>query len=302
METKTGIGPRLQSVKQSHQQTIGYWFVAPTIIVLGLTSLYPIIYSLILSTYNWNWGLTRDFVGLQNYIKLLSDPQFWQVLSNTFYFAFGAVTIELSLGLVLALAVNRLNFGVSLIRTLMLTPLMVSGIIVALMSKILLDPFLGIIAYFMSLIGLPPSPFFGAEHTAMPTVILVDTWWQTAFVFIILLAGLQSLPLEPLQAAAVDGANQWQSLRYIILPMLRPILLTVLIFRTIDCLKVFAIVFGTTNGGPGIRTEVVQTLAYRTAFKILQLSEAMTIMVIFSFIILTICLLYLHLGAWAEAN
>jgi len=130
----------------------------------------------------------------------------------------------------------------------------------------------------------------------MPSIIMVDTWWQTAFVFIVLSAGLRSLPLEPYEAAEVDGASSLQSFRYLTLPMLKPVLLTVLIFRTIDCLKVFAIIFGTTGGGPAQITESVQTLAYRTAFKFLFLSRSMTLMVIFSFVILAFCLIYLRFG------
>jgi len=279
----------------------GYCFIAPAVLVLALTSLYPVVYSLVLSLFDWEWGLTMDFVGLRNYLHLVSDGRFWRILAQTFYFAAGAVTIEMVLGLVLALAVDKLGFGAGLARTLLLTPLMVSGIIVALMFKILLDPTLGIVGYLLREIGLPACAFFGAKATAMPSVILVDTWWQTAFVYIILLAGLQSLPKEPFEAAQVEGAGRWQQFRFITLPLLRPVLLTVLIFRTIDCLKVFAIIFGTTNGGPDIATETIQTLTYRTAFKILHVSEAATIMVVFSAIILAICLVYIRFGKWAES-
>jgi multiple sugar transport system permease protein len=279
----------------------GFAFVAPAALILALTSLYPVLYSLALSLFDWKWGLDMAFVGAANYTRLLGDPVFWRVLIQTVYFATGAVAIEMVLGLILALAVNELDFGAGIIRTLLLTPLMVSGIIVALMFKILLDPTLGVVNHLLKLAGLPASPFFGASSTAMPSIIMVDTWWQTAFVFIILLAGLQSLPREPFEAAEVEGANRFQRFRFITLPLLRPVILTVIIFRTIDCLKVFAIVFGTTNGGPDIATEVVQTLTYRTAFKLLHVSEAMTMMVVFSAIILLVCLMYIALGRWAEA-
>ncbi len=275
---------------------VAYFFIGPTLIILGVTSVYPVLYSVVMSTFDWNWGAQMNFVGLDNYVRLLTSASFWQVLGQTFYFTVGAVTVELLLGLGLAMVVNQLGFGVGVIRTLLLTPLMVSGIIVALIWKILLDPTLGIVNYTLQLVGLPGSVWFGATATAMPSIIMIDTWWQTAFVFIVLSAGLQSLPKEPFEAAAVDGANGWQTFHFLTLPMLRPILLTVLIFRTIDCLKVFAIIFGTTGGGPAQSTEAVQTLAYRTAFKVLQLSRSMTLMVVFSIIILSISLLYLYFG------
>lgn len=251
---------------------------------------------MVMSLFNWDWGLRLDFVGFKNYVMYLSDPKFWHVLGNTFYFTVGAVSVEIILGIALAVIVNRLGLGMGIIRTLLMLPLMISGIIVSLMWKILLDPTLGIVNYILRSVGLPTSSFFGTPTSAMPSIIMVDTWWQTAFVFIVISAGLRSLPREPFEAAEVDGASSLQSFFYLTLPMLKSILLTVLIFRTIDCLKVFAIIFGTTGGGPAQVTESVQTLAYRTAFKFLFLSRSMTLMVIFSFIILALCMIYLRFG------
>jgi multiple sugar transport system permease protein len=268
----------------------------PALVILGLTSVFPAIYSLVMSLFNWDWGLTRDFVGVSNYILYLTDPVFWQILGQTFYFTVGAVSVEFILGFTLALVINRLDVGTGVIRTLLMLPLMVSGIIVALIWKIMLDPTLGIVNYLLKSVGLPTSVWFGNQATAMPSIILVDTWWQTAFVFIVLSAGLRSLPREPFEAAEVDGASGFQAFRYLTLPMLKPVLLTVLIFRTIDCLKVFAIIFGTTGGGPAQYTEAIQTLTYRTAFRFLQMSRAMTLMIIFSVVILAICLIYLRIG------
>jgi len=283
--------------KKSYSKAMaGYLFAGPALVVLAFTSLYPVFYSMVMSLFNWNWGLRLDFVWFENYVRYLSDPKFWQVLGQTFYFTVGAVAVELILGMALAVVVNRLTTGMGVIRTLLMLPLMVSGIIVALMWKILLDPTLGIVNYFFRLLSIPTSAWFGASSSAMPSIIMVDTWWQTAFVFIVISAGLRSLPTEPFEAAQVDGASSLQSFRFLTLPMLRPVLLTVLIFRTIDCLKVFAIIFGTTGGGPAQLTESVQTLAYRTAFKFLFLSRAMTLMVIFSFIILALCTIYLRIG------
>ncbi len=286
----------------SRRSRTAYLVIAPAVLVLAVTSLYPAVASLVLSLFNWNWGARFDFVGLRNYADLFNSAEFWQVLYQTFLFAVVATALELVLGVALAVVVDRLKFGQSLIRTLLLTPLMVSGIIVALMSKIVLDPMLGIVNYFLTGLGLPPSPFFGTTATAMSTVIMVDAWWQTAFVFIIALAGLQSLPQEPIEAARVDGAGPVQTFFRVKLPMLRTVLLTVLIFRAIDTLKVFDIIFGTTGGGPQIATEVMQTLAYRKAFSFLQMSEAMTVMVVFSLIVLAICLVYMRLEARFEED
>ena len=272
-------------------------FLIPLIVVMGLTSLYPMFYSIYMSFFDWNWGERFNFIGLGNYIELAGSERFQIALVNTFVFTVGAVGVELVLGLGLALVVNRLGRGAGAIRTLLLVPLMVSGIIASVIWKILLDPTLGIVNYGLQALGFAPVGFLGDPGMAMASIILIDTWWQTAFVFIVLSAGLQALPQEPLEAAEVDGANTLQRLRYVILPLLKPIILVVLMFRTIDCLKVFAIIFGTTGGGPLTTTESVQVLAYRLAFKQQNLSLSMTMMVIFTVIVLSVVIVYQRLGA-----
>ncbi|GMW03790.1 MAG: hypothetical protein AMXMBFR84_49240 [Candidatus Hydrogenedentota bacterium] len=258
--------------------------------------------AIFLSVFDWNWGRDFVFVGAGNYLQQLRSGPFWRIMANTACFAVGAVTIEFMLGLALAVSVNGIAWGTRVARTVLILPLMISGIVVSLTAKILLDPMLGLVNYILQQIGLPAMPFFGSTQSAMLTIIAVDTWWQTGFVFIVLLAGLQSLPREPYESADVDGATPWQQFRYITLPMLKPVLFVVLIFRTIDCLKVFAIVFGTTNGGPELATEVAQTYAYRTAFKVLEIGDAMTITVMFSAVILALSLLYIRFGEWNRST
>jgi len=271
-----------------------YGYLLPMVLVLGLVSIYPVLYSVFMSLYDWNWGKRFNFVGLANYRDLLTDPNFWDALFRTVYFTVGAVTIELFLGLVLALAVARVGRASRVVSSIILIPMMVSGIIVSVIWKIMLDPTLGIIPWFLRALHLPTTAFLGDVRWAMPSIIGIDSWWQTAFVFIVLLAGVQSLPADPLEAAEVDGASAWQKFRYVTLPLLRPFIVTVALFRTVDCLKVFAIIFGTTGGGPVRATEAVQVLTYRTAFKDLQMSEAMTIMVLFSVFILGVVLVFLR--------
>jgi multiple sugar transport system permease protein len=277
-------------------------FLIPLVVVMGITSLFPALYSIYMSFFDWNWGQRFNFVGLSNYVSLLGNERFRTALLNTFVFTVSAVGVEFVIGLGLALVVHRIRRGVSVFRTLLLVPLMVSGIIVSVIWKILLDPSLGIVNYALQALGFAPVGFLGDPGLAMASIVLIDLWWQSAFVFIVLLAGLGALPQEPLEAAEVDGAGTLQRLWYVTLPLLRPIILVVLLFRTIDCLKVFAIIFGTTGGGPLTTTESVQVLAYRVAFKQLNMSQSMTMMVIFTVIVLAIVLLYQRFGATAEAE
>ena len=268
-----------------------YFFLLPSILILAFTSIYPICYSFYYSFFNWNWGNQKDFIGLSNYINLLTDKEFWIIVKNTFVFAFFACFIEISVGVLLAIYIDRIKYGSTIIRTLLLIPLMISGISVTMLFKVILDNMFGIIPYFISFLGIK-SNFFGSYNAAMPTIIGLDVWWQTSFVFIIILAGLKSIPNEPIEAARMDGATEWEITRHIRLPMIRSLLFLVLIFRSIDTLKVFDIVWGTTGGGPGLATEVVQTYAYRVAYSFLEMSRSMTVMVLFSIVVIFLTALY----------
>ena len=268
-----------------------YFFLLPSILILAFTSIYPICYSFYYSFFNWNWGNQKDFIGLSNYINLLTDKEFWIIVKNTFVFAFFACFIEISVGVLLAIYIDRIKYGSTIIRTLLLIPLMVSGISVTMLFKVILDNMFGIIPYFISFLGIK-SNFFGSYNAAMPTIIGLDVWWQTSFVFIIILAGLKSIPNEPIEAARMDGATEWEITRHIRLPMIRSLLFLVLIFRSIDTLKVFDIVWGTTGGGPGLATEVIQTYAYRVAYSFLEMSRSMTVMVLFSIVVIFLTAIY----------
>ena len=268
-----------------------YFFLLPSILILAFTSIYPICYSIYYSFFNWRWGNEKDFIGLSNYFNLLTDKEFWIIIKNTFVFAFFACLIEITIGVLLAIYIDRIKYGSTIIRTLLLIPLMISGISVTMLFKVILDNMFGIIPYFLSFIGIK-SNFFGSYDAAMPTIIGLDVWWQTSFVFIIILAGLKSIPNEPIEAAKMDGASEWEITRYIRLPMIRSLLFLVLIFRSIDTLKVFDIVWGTTGGGPGLATEALQTYAYRVAYSFLEMSKSMTIMVMFSIVLIILTVIY----------
>ena len=268
-----------------------YFFILPSILILAFTSLYPICYSIYYSFFNWRWGNEKDFVGISNYIFLLTDKDFWIIIKNTFVFAFFACLIEIIVGVLLAIYIDRIKYGSTIIRTLLLIPLMISGISVTMLFKVILDNMFGIIPYFLSFIGIK-SNFFGSYDAALPTIIGLDVWWQTSFVFIIVLAGFQSIPSEPIEAAEIDGASEWEITRYIRLPMIRSLLFLVLIFRSIDTLKVFDIIWGTTGGGPGLATEALQTYAYRVAYSFLEMSKSMTVMVLFSVVVIFLTVIY----------
>jgi len=263
----------------------GVW-VAPLLLVLIVASVVPIGYGLVVSLFDWDWGSQFDFVGLANYAAVLADGEFWLSLARTAAFTAMAVSLELVLGMSLALTVQKVTRGVGWLRTVFMVPLMISGIVVALVWKVILDPTLGIIPWALAKLGLHSVDLLGSPQLALPTMSLMDAWWQTGFVFIILSAGLAALPQEYFEAAEVDGASAWQRFRHLTLPLLAPLILIVTAIRSVDCLKVFALVFGTTNGGPFRATETTQFMAYRTAFKEFHMSTSMTMMVIYALLVI----------------
>ncbi len=277
-----------------------YFYVLPATIVLASLVIFPIGYGFLLSFIRWNWAAgeysSPTFIGIANYIKILSDSYFWNSLWHTLYFTVGAVTIELLLGFVCALLLNQVIRGGSIFRALFIFPLMVSDIVAALMWKMLLNPALGHVNYYLNLFGLLSFNWLGDAKIVIPAAILIDTWWQTGNITLILLAGLKSLPRDPVEMATIDGASKWQIFQYITLPLLKPVILIALIFRTIDCLRVFAIIWGTTGGGPGRASEVTQLYLYLQGMgRLLKIGYSSALAIVFSGIVGIIIALYIYL-------
>lgn len=277
-------------------------FVAPLVAVLAVSTLFPLGYAVYLSFFNWNWGSAFSFVGLQNYMTLATNGEYWASLARTGTFTVMAVALEIVVGLILALAVDKASWHTSWLRTVFIIPLMVSGIAVALVWKVILDPTIGVVPEVFAIAGIKGLNLLGDPTLALPTIAALDGWWQSGFVFIILNAGLQALPREPFEAAAIDGATAWQRFRFLTLPMLSPLIGTVAGIRAIDCMKLFALVFGTTGGGPGDVTESTQMLAYRTAFKGNQMSMSMSMMVVYAVLIIVIVSGVLLLRRWMRSH
>lgn len=246
----------------------------PLALVLGAVVAYPLGYSLWLSLQDFRITRRDDvsFVGLGQYAKLLVDDNYLTAMSNTFVFVGVAVSLELVLGLALALALQRQRFVRNLTRSLLLTPMFVTPIAVGLMFRFLLNQQLGVIPALLDTVGIS-IPFFSAD-LALFSLALIDVWQWTPFMLLLLLAGLESLPREPFEAARVDGASAWMTFTRVTLPLLRPVIVVAVLIRSLDALKVFEYVFAITQGGPGTATETIQYHVYRVGFLFFRLSEA----------------------------
>lgn len=232
---------------------------------------YPWIISLFYSVHEYKPTISQGitFVGLNNYVNLILNPEFHRSLFVTFYFAIGAVTLELILGLGVALLVDR-EFRLNrIVTTLILVPMVVAPASAALSMRQFIHPILGLFNFMLAWLGLPPQDWMGNPDLAIPVAILMDVWQNTSFVTLIILAGLHALPVEHVEAAQIDGAGSWQLFRYIKLPFLRPLILIAILFRTMFALRVFEtilLVFSET-GGPANAAQVLGIFLYWIGFR-----------------------------------
>jgi len=266
----------------------------PAFLILFATTFGPFLWSMGLSFTDFNLanpGIAK-FVGLDTYSRVLASKSTWNALFNTLYMVVGILVIETLLGLALALLLARQFPGVRIARSLFLIPLMTPPIVVALTWRMLFNARFGYINYFMGLAGLPQLDWLGDPAWAMPSLIISDVWVATPFVASIVLAGLLSLPEEPFEAATVDGASPLQIFWNITLPLLRPVLVLAIMFRSIDAFRKFESIQIMTGGGPGDVTMTVNFLVYNTGFLFLRLADASVlavIMVVLMFSIVVAC-------------
>jgi len=252
-------------------------YIGPAFLVIAIILVYPLGYSLWLSFHEWTLRGFRQgvpWVGLENYRSLLASPEFLNSLRITFTFVISAITIEFILGMGLALLLHHDLRGKGLIRSIILLPMMCTNVVIGLTWRLLLNYEFGLINYYLSQLGIDRVEWLSKPAVAMPAVILVDVWNTTSFVALLLLAGLQSLPDEPFEAARIDGASSWQLFIYITLPLLRQTILIALLWRLIDTFRIFDVVYLLTAGGPARATETVSIYIYRYGFQSFNLGFA----------------------------
>lgn len=254
-----------------------YLLVLPTIVLFLLINIYPLIYSLWISFSNLS--LARpfspvEFVGLENFKQAFTDGMFLSSLVTTGIFVFGAVFLEFIFGLLLALALNEEEeFGRKLL-SIFLLPMMLTPIIVGLLWRFMFNNDIGLVNYFISILGFNRIPFLATSKSALMSVIIVDVWQWTPFVLLFIYSGLQSLPKEFFEAARIDGANSMKIFWYITLPSLKNTIFITLLIRGMDAIREYDKIFTMTYGGPGTSTETVSFYIYRQGFKIFHTSYA----------------------------
>lgn len=241
--------------------------LAPSVIYLFVMSIYPTFYSFWLSVHHYLIFRPNDvfFSGLGNFRNLFDDFTFRDSVIVTALFAVGAVALEFSVGLAIAILLNRNMKGIGLLRTFIIVPVMISPVGMGLIFRYILAPY-GLVNYLLKTVGLPAVNWIANTSTALPVVILVDVWEWSPFVALVLLSGMQSVSVEVVEAAELDGLGEWQRLRRIVMPLIMPVVTVVLLIRLIDAIRSFDLIYPMTHGGPGTSTEVISIYAYGMGF------------------------------------
>ena len=268
----------------------GRWFLLPGLIFLLAIDLIPLLYSAWISLYNWWLIRPRDirFVGLANYTRLVGDPEFTRAVVVTTLFTTGAVVVEFLAGLGLALLFAQPFRFLRRLRVLILLPLFVVPVVGATMWRVIFHPDVGVLNYYLELIGLGRPPWLSDPTLALVSIALVDAWRSIPFMFLVMYAGLEVLPAELFEAAAVDGASAWQRFRHVTAPLLAYVMLLAVLIRGMDAFREFDIIFVLTGGGPGTATQTIQILNYR-AFGLGHMGQANAIGLVTLALVAVVC-------------
>lgn len=280
-----------------------YLFMAPAVVIMAIALIYPLGYMMYGSFLDWNpsQGIGEaEFVGTKNYVTLWNDPDFHESLWVTLKFAFFCVSVEMIIGVGLALMLDRNLRGMTVLRTLFILPMMIAPVVVGLMWRYMYHPTVGTFNRTLDGLGLPKVDWLG-EH-ALTSVIMADIWQWTPFIFILSLAALQSLPRSALEAARIDGATGWQQIIYIKLPLMMPVLIVTALLRLIDAFKVLEVILVLTQGGPGLSTEILALRISRTATEFRELGVAAAMSNYLLILLMFLTLAMFGFTRWQEAR
>lgn len=253
-----------------------YAIVAPSIIItIGI--MVPFVMAIWYSLTNYSFKLpNHKFIGLENWVNVLASPDFWQALKVSLLYGIIATAVEMALGLGVAILLNNLNNGLAkVLRVLLVFPLMVAPVTATIVWRLMLNSSVGIVEKFLNVFGIYNFPWAASPDTALMTVVLIDVWVNTAFIILLVLAGLQSLPKSPFESAKIDGGSAWFNFMNLTLPMLKPSLYIALLFRLMASLQEYAIIFALTKGGPGDSLMSLSLRAYQTGFRFQKFGAAL---------------------------
>ena len=266
---------RKQRATEFIEQRTGRAFLAPTVIILLALTIFPFLLTIIFSFSRITFaagGVQLHFAGLANWSRLFADARLWNALLNTLILVVFGVSVQFLIGLWLALLVNRKIKGQGFFKVLFLLPMLLAPITVGYMGRMMFSFVRGPINDIFQLVGLERIEWLISGDVALLSILLTDIWQWTPLMFLMLFVGLQAIPKEFEEAANIDGAAGWQLFRYITLPLLAPMVLAAILFRTIEAFKIIDIIFIMTGGGPGLSTESMTLFAYISGLRTFDIS------------------------------
>jgi multiple sugar transport system permease protein len=286
-------GTESQHRGRRRQEWLGYLFISPAVVLFAVFIGGPFVFAIALSLFSWDLLTPAEFVGLDNFVTLFQDPVLFQAFGNTFIFAFASVVTHIVGGLLLALGVNRIaSRAVSyFVRTAVFFPFIISWAAVSLLWQYLLDPTFGLVNHYLDRIGIQPPDWFLDPSWALPAIIGIDFWHTLGFTFIIMLAGLQTVPEHLTEAAKTDGANRWQIFWNVTVPMMSPTLFFATVVTFIGAFQIFDPVQIITNGGPDDATTTLVMYMYEQGFQAFQIGYASAVAIIVFVVIMLVTLL-----------
>jgi len=246
----------------------------PSVLVLAVLSIIPLVVMIFLSFHEVNFTPIEEqiFIGLGNYGQMAADGAFWNSWKVTAIYVSGSLSLQLVLGVLIAVMLHRVIRGENLFTSIIIMPMMIAPVVVGLIWQFLLDPSFGLYTYLLNQVGLfVNQPILGDSDSAMAAVILMDTWQWTPLIVLIVLARLKSIPTHLYEAARVDGATGITQFRYVTLPLLKPAIAIALLLRSMDLMRYFAKVFITTGGGPSSSTKIIGLYVYEQALRFFNL-------------------------------
>jgi multiple sugar transport system permease protein len=283
------------------ERILPYLIIAPALLItIGI--LYPFVTAIWYSFTNFSF--IRDgyrFIGVRNWSRMFTNAEFWHAVWVTAKYAFFATASEMVIGMGIALLIcKKTNWFTSSLRVMLVFPLMIAPVIATIIWQLMTNTSVGILEKFLNLFGVYAFPWAASQNTAMFTAVMIDVWVYTPFIMVLVVAGINSLPKSPFEAAQVDGASAWFTFRNLTLPMLKPFLYIALIFRLMAAMQEYAIIFALTKGGPGNTLMNLSLTAYNKGFYYKRIGEAMPYILILWLFIYVIAKVLV--GKWLQVQ
>ncbi|MCO8243712.1 MULTISPECIES: sugar ABC transporter permease [unclassified Haladaptatus] len=296
LDTQSGTNQGTQSegrFRSAWNEYLPVWLATPMVLVVLLITIFPGIYDLYLSLVNYNYVHPEQlgtFTGLHNFRVIFTDPVVWKSITVTAIFVTCALILELVIGFFLAALLTNVEnrWAETFYRIVFILPMAVAPVSLAMIGRIMLDPQLGIIAYAINTYTPFAAPNF-LTNLPLLTVILMDAWNWTPFMFIILYAGMSSVPDELKEAARIDGAPTWRTYVHVIIPYMKPVIFVAFLIRLIDLFRTFGTVYGLTRGGPGNATKLISIQIFQTGFTYIDIGAASALAIVYLVVVLIIC-------------